>query len=287
MTNKPNEMHNRAIADGATPREAVHNSGALLPQFAMTSPPLLRIGDQPISLAQAIAYLQRGELFDSLVGEVVRQYMLDQALAQQPQLAPDAIAVGEAVAQFRQQQQLTGSDAFTQWLEGSGLTEAQLQGQIATGLHLEELKAAIALPQLQPYFIERKLFLDRVVLSRIIVEDKDLIEELHCQLADGTSFESLAQEFSITDDGIVNGMVGPVSRGSMPDALRAVIDEAQEGQVVGPITMDERWGLFRVEAVLPASLDNPALKQALTDELFEQWLAAQMEALPIQLEIAP
>ncbi|MEO0408327.1 MAG: peptidylprolyl isomerase, partial [Cyanobacteria bacterium P01_A01_bin.135] len=120
-----------------------------------------------------------------------------------------------------------------------------------------------------------------------IVEEKDMIEELRYQLADGAQFESLARDYSITDDCLVNGMVGPVSRGTMPDALRAVIDEAQAGEVIGPITMDDRWGLFRVEAVLPASLEDPALQQVLVDELFEQWLGAQMEALPIQLELQP
>ncbi|MEO0409945.1 MAG: peptidylprolyl isomerase, partial [Cyanobacteria bacterium P01_A01_bin.135] len=192
----------------------MHNRGAVARQPTMTSPPFLRIGDQPISLSQAIAYLQRGDLFDSVVGEVVRQYVLDQALAQQPQLAPDDATVAKATMDFRQQQQLEGNGEFSQWLEDSGMTEAQLRSQIGAGLHLEALKAAIALPQLQQYFIERKLLLDRVVLSRIIVEEKDMIEELRYQLADGAQFESLARDYSITDDCLVNGMVGPVSRGT-------------------------------------------------------------------------
>lgn len=38
------------------------------------------------------------------------------------------------------------------------------------GFKLEKLKEAIAESKLQEYFIERKIYLDRVVVSRIIVK---------------------------------------------------------------------------------------------------------------------
>ncbi len=251
----------------------------------MTSAPFLLLGEQPISLSEAIRYLQRGQKFDALVGEVVRQYVLEQALAQQS-TPIDAAAVEQAVIDFRLQQQLADPAAFQEWLTSNGLTFEQFQQQVTAGFRVRALKEAIALPKLQQYFIERKLYLDRVVLSRIIVEDKDLIEELRHQVVEKqASFEALAREFSITDDRIVNGMVGPVSRGTMPDELRVAVDEAGPEELVGPIHMDERWGLFRVEAVLPASLEDDALKQALIDEIFEQWLAETIESTPIQLQV--
>ncbi|MGF1512805.1 MAG: peptidylprolyl isomerase [Elainellaceae cyanobacterium] len=251
----------------------------------MTSAPFLLVGEQPISLGEAIRYLQVGQKFDVLVGEVVRQYVLEQALAQRA-VSVDAAAVEQAIVDFRLQRQLAEPSKFQQWLANSGLTYEQFHQQVRAGFQVRALKEAIALPKLQQYFIERKLYLDRVVLSRVIVEDQDLIEELRHQVLEAqASFESLAREFSITDDRLVNGMVGPVSRGTMPDALRALIDEAKAGDLVGPIHMEQRWGLFRVEAVLPASLDDSALKQTLIDEIFEQWLAEKIEALPIQLQV--
>ncbi|HHP7245241.1 MAG TPA: peptidylprolyl isomerase, partial [Elainellaceae cyanobacterium] len=124
------------------------------------------------------------------------------------------------------------------------------------------------------------------VISRIIIADKELADELKSQIEEeSSSFEQLARDYSLTDDRIVNGMVGPVSRGSMPDLLRVAIDEAQPGEIVGPIGMEERWGLFRIEEMLPASLDNPQLRQSLQDELFEQWLAERMQNLPIKLQV--
>ncbi|MHC5833687.1 MAG: peptidylprolyl isomerase, partial [Nostoc sp.] len=89
-----------------------------------------------------------------------------------------------------------------------------------SNLKLEKLKAQITEPNLQEYFIERKIFLDRVVLSRLVVEDQALAEELKSQIVeDGARFELLVQEYSVEDDRIFNGMMGAVSRGRMPDVL--------------------------------------------------------------------
>jgi len=90
----------------------------------------------------------------------------------------------------------------------------------------------------------------------------------------------------LMDDRVMNGMVGPVSRGSMPDVLRAAIDLAQAGDVVGPVGLEERWGLFRVEELLPASLENPQVQQTLQNELFEQWVAEKVQVLPIKIQVA-
>ncbi|HEY9664216.1 MAG TPA: peptidylprolyl isomerase, partial [Allocoleopsis sp.] len=72
---------------------------------------------------------------------------------------------------------------------------------------------------------------------------------------------------------------------TMPDMLRSAVDLAKTGDVVGPLGLEERWGLFRVEESLPASLDDPQVKQGLQDELFEQWLAEKMQRLPIKLQV--
>ena len=139
--------------------------------------------------------------------------------------------------------------------------------------------------KLQEYFIERKIFLDRVVLSRIIVDNRELAEELQAQIEEGASFEQLAKEYSLADDKMVNGMMGPVSRGTMPDILRASVDVASPGELVGPIKLEERYGLFRVEQFLSASLEDTQLKQALQNELFEKWLAEKIQKLTVKLQV--
>lgn len=83
------------------------------------------------------------------------------------------------------------------WLTSEGIDSASFGGQIAFNLKLEKLKATVTEPNLQEYFIERKLILDRVVLSRLVVEERSLALELKSQIVeDDPRFEQLAQEYS-------------------------------------------------------------------------------------------
>ena len=80
-------------------------------------------------------------------------------------------------------------------------------------------------------------------------------------------------------------MMGPVSRGTLPDILRAAVDIAGLGTLIGPIELDGRFGLFRLEQILTASLDDTQLKQALQNELFEKWLAEKIQRLTVKLQV--
>ena len=80
-------------------------------------------------------------------------------------------------------------------------------------------------------------------------------------------------------------MMGPVSRGTMPDKLRSAVDIASPGDILGPVELEERYGLFRVEQLLPASLEDTQLKQALQNELFEKWLAEKIQKLTVKLQV--
>lgn len=250
----------------------------------MTSEPFLIIDEQPISNGQILSFLQATRKLDAFIGDIVRQFVIERELQSQ-NASPNPAVVEQAVIDFRLNNQLTDPNQFQEWLTNNGLTYEAFHNQVAGSFRLKNLKETVTAAKLPEYFIERKVFLDRVVLSRIIVDDKELAEELKTQIQEGAAFEQLAKDYSLTDDRIMNGMVGAVSRGTMPDLLRAEIDLAKSGDLVGPIGMEERWGLFRVEAVLPATLEDAQVRQSLEDEIFEQWLAEKMQSLPIRLQV--
>jgi parvulin-like peptidyl-prolyl isomerase len=64
-------------------------------------------------------------------------------------------------------------------------------------------------------------------------------------------------------------MMGAVSRGFLPEFLRAATDMANPGEIIGPIEMDGLWYLIRYEKFLPASFDE-TLKKELEEELLER-----------------
>jgi len=103
-------------------------------------------------------------------------------------------------------------------------------------------------------------------------------------LEDGGRLEQLVQEYSVAEDRIFNGMMGAISPGAMPDALRAAVDLANPGDLLEPLEIDGLWYLVRVEKFLPASLDEQ-LSQELENKLFEQWLEDKIQAMNIKLEV--
>lgn len=245
----------------------------------------LTVDDQPISLAQALNYLQSSGKLQPFIGDILRQHFIEQELQTREELDISPAVTEQAVIDFRLQNQLTDPQRFQEWLASNGTDYITFHKQVAFGFKLTKLKAQVTEPKLQEHFIERKILLDRVVLSRIIVAAQELAEELRSQIDEGASFEQLARDYSLTDDRIVNGMMGPVSRGTMPDVLRAAVDSVGQREIVGPLELEGHWGLFRVEQFLPASIEDSQLKQALENQLFEQWLAENIQKMTVKLQV--
>jgi parvulin-like peptidyl-prolyl isomerase len=245
----------------------------------------LTADDAPISLGQALRYLKSSGKLESVLWEVVRQHVIEKELQTQQDFAISSDVIDQVVMDFRVENQLIGYESFQDWLASEGIDSATFRQQIAFNLKLEELKAKVTEPNIQEYFIERKLFLDRVVLSRLVVEEQALAQELKSQIVeDGARFEQLVQEYSVVEDQIFNGMMGAVSRGTMPDALRTVVDLAKPGDLLEPLEIQGLWYLVRVEKFLSAALDEQ-LGQELQDELFEKWLDDKIQAMNVKLEV--
>jgi len=251
----------------------------------MESSSFLTVDDRLISVQQAVQHLQISGKLGQFIRDILRQDVIEQEIKARTEIELSPALTEQAIIDFRLKNELSDPQKFQDWLSNSGTDYDTFHATVAFGFKLEKLKSAIADPKLGEYFIERKIFLDRVVLSRIIVDNRELAEELHTQIEEGTSFEQLAREYSLADDKIVNGMMGPVSRGTMPDQLRAAVDVANPGDILGPIQLEERYGLFRLEQLLPASLEDTQLKQALQNELFEKWLAEKIQKLTVKLQV--
>lgn len=251
----------------------------------MDSKALLIVDEQPLPLRQCLKYLQAGGKLQAFVADILRQYVLERELNTRKDLEISSALVEQAVVDFRLQQNLTDAKTFQEWLTRNGSNYETFHSQITNSFKLEKLKAQVAEARLQEHFIERKLFLDRVVLSRIVVSSKEVAEELHSQITEGASFEQLAREYSTSDERITNGMMGPVSRGTLPDELRAAIDSTNPGELVGPLQVENYWAIFRVEQFLPATLEDTQLQQVIQNELFERWLAEKIQTMTVTLQV--
>ena len=251
----------------------------------MESTSFLTIDDTPISLNQGLEYLKSAGGFQRFLSDILRQYVIEGELQSRQDIEIESFKVDQAIMDFRLQNQLVEPDKFQTWLNTNGMTYETFQAKVGFGFKVEQLKTQVAEPKLDEHFEERKPLLDRVVLSRIILNDRDLAEDLKQQiLEDRSRFESLARQHSITEDRLMNGMMGPVNRGQMPDILKTAIELASPGELIGPLEIEKRYCLFRLEELLPAKLEG-RLKQDLRNQLFEQWLQERLKAMKIELKM--
>jgi parvulin-like peptidyl-prolyl isomerase len=251
----------------------------------MEAKPFITVDGESISLGRAFRYLQAADRLDSTISAILRQHLLEKALQTRPELAIAPEQIHQVVTDFRLQNQLNNAQQFQQWLTEQELDETQFRAQVLRELQIRKLKETIAQSKLQEYFIERKLLLDQVVLSRIAVSQKEMAEELKEQLSEGANFEDLARDYSRAEERFFNGMMGLVSRGELPDVLRSALDLAAPGDVVGPFDLEDTWMIFRLEKILPASLGDPQVRQTLQNELFDRWFVEQLQGMNIEINL--
>lgn len=127
--------------------------------------PFLTVDEQPISLTQALTYLQVSEKLQFFILEILRQIILEQEIQTREDLDISPTVSDQAVIDFRLEQQLTDPKTFQEWLISNDLDYFTFHSLITFKLKLEKLKTEVTEPKLQKYFIERKIFQDQVMLS--------------------------------------------------------------------------------------------------------------------------
>ncbi|MDB9537618.1 peptidylprolyl isomerase [Dolichospermum planctonicum CS-1226] len=251
----------------------------------MESATFLTVNNQEIALAEVVKYLQISGRLGNFINDVLRQHIIEQEINTRTDIEISSALIEQTIIDFRLKNQLTDPQKFQEWLINNGTDYTTFHTSITFSFQLEKLKALVTESKLPEYFIERKIYLDRVVLSRILVDSRELAEELQTQIEEGASFEQLAKEYSLADEKVFNGMMGPISRGTIPDILRGAVDATVPGKLINPIEIEGRFALFRLEQILPASLEDPQLKQSLQNELFEKWLGEKIQNLTVKIQV--
>jgi parvulin-like peptidyl-prolyl isomerase len=251
----------------------------------MESQSFLTINNQSISLSQALAYLRATGDLQPFLLKIIRQHILETELQTRENLDIDSSIIEQAIIDFRFENQLNDPERFQEWLKTQGISYAEFRHQIVARLKIEKLKAEVTAPKLEEYFSANKGLLDQIILSRIVVAAKDFALSLRSQIMEDSSrFESLARDHSLTDDRLVKGIMGPINLGQIPEQIRESVATATPGELIGPLEIDGRYTLVRVEQFLPAFLEG-SLKQQLQEQLFDQWLQEKAQKMTIKMHV--
>lgn len=252
----------------------------------MSKPPFMYIDDEAISQEQVLEYLQNAGQLETFIEEILSQHAIAQEIQSNPDLIPSDNTLEQVLSEFRQSRGLGDDAVFDAWLQQNALENETLAATLLDQWTLEQLMGRISQPRLQEYFIKRKPQLDQVELSCIVVQQEELAKELHEQITqEGASFERLAQQHSLTDNRYSGGKIPPVARESLSEDLRVELSAVYPGELVGPLLIDDRWCLFRLDAVLPAALEGE-IEAQLQVELFQAWLRDRTDAMSVKLEVS-
>lgn len=252
----------------------------------MDSNSFVTIADQSLSFEQVCKMLKVSGGLQRMLGDLKQHYVLTQELENRSDIKATKFQINEAMSNFTRQANLLNPQNFNEWLSKNHLTYDEFCEQLAFGIKVEKLKIAIAKPDLEKRFEERQELCDRIVLSRIVVKDKETASQLKEQLeSDRSQFEAIAKEKTILDeDKAVGGMVGTVRIGQLPIPLREALKDAKTDEILGPVDLDGRYCLCWVRDRLPASIDDPIIQRELREVLFQEWLQKQLRETTLRLD---
>lgn len=233
----------------------------------------LKIGDRLLNGDQIISALVQYKLLDNLVGQV----LLDEAISQ------------VSLSQQELLQALGGSantpipedfDSFlTQWCQRQGIARDYFNAVLLRQLRVEKFKQLGFGHQVESEFLRRKPDFDQVEYSLIQIEDLPLAQELYFLLRDdGVEFAQLARQHSLGSERETDGWIGPVPLSSLPDEVITLLRNGQVGEIYGPIPVEKRFWIIRLERLKLARLTQKTRKD-LIDWLFDRWLQVQTQSL--------
>ena len=125
-------------------------------------------------------------------------------------------------------------------------------------------------PHVEPYFLQRRADLERVVYGLIRVDSQGIAEEFYLRLLEEEDeFCDLASEYSLGDEKYTNGLLGPMAITQPPEIIRNVIKKLKVGEVHPPFRADKFFILLKLVHRISASLDD-ATRNRLMMELFER-----------------
>lgn len=134
---------------------------------------------------------------------------------------------------------------------------------------------------------------DEVRLRLILSETREQADAVVALLGQGTAFEAVAAQRSIDETSrALGGDLGYATPDLLPAAYAAAIADKPAGALVGPVAVDGRWAVLRIEdrrAEIPPTLEQarPVIVRYLTYEGVRQLLEQLRGKAKVEFEIDP
>jgi parvulin-like peptidyl-prolyl isomerase len=231
---------------------------------------VLTVGDRQVTLEELYSLLTQYQLLPRLA----RELLIDQAIAA-IELTPEERE--QALGFAYQQMQITSEEQRQAMLKQAGMTLEQFETQVLREAKLERHKRQTWEDQLEGHFLNSKDKLDRVVYSLIRTKEPGIAQELYFRIQEGEEeFSDLARQYSEGSEAQTGGLIGPVELNVPHPRVMQLLKSNAVGKLCPPTQIGEWWIILRLEKYIASQLDE-GLRQRLRNDLFQKWLADQMQ----------
>ena len=173
-------------------------------------------------------------------------------------------------------QGLKNDKEFNSWLLDSNLNEEKFFEKIIFPMKLNKYVLEKFIHMVNARFLQRKEELDVVTYSLIRVKDRFLAQELYFKILDDESqFGELASQYSLGQEKISKGIVGPVAINKGHSILKEKLKNSPIGKLQNPFLIDNVWVIIKVESKQDSSL-NKETELLMAKEIFNENLSKKV-----------
>lgn len=152
---------------------------------------------------------------------------------------------------------------------------------------LQQFKQASFTLHVEEHFSRTKRERDRIIYSMIRCRNQAKVAELALAIREGElDFAAAAIRHSEGPESAQGGRVGPIWPQAGHPELNRRLDQANEGDLIGPFSVGDVHVLLRLDTRITTRLDE-TLQTQLIEELYNDWLNRQLAALEAGESIEP
>ncbi len=234
---------------------------------------------RPISQGDVLQQVKLSSQFPLVVEAIASRQIVAQQ-AEKLALQIDTAELQKAADSFRLKNNLVTVEQTVAWLKQHGLSLDDLEALMHHTVLSAKLAEHLFSAQVEPYFAERQLDYDQVVLYEVVLQNADLAIELFYAIQEQeTTFEEVARHY-IQDKELrrKGGYRGVLKRADLKPEISAAVFAAGAPQLLKPIAIGKNSHLVFVEEVIQPQLDE-SLRSQILSELFSEWLKKQLAQL--------
>jgi parvulin-like peptidyl-prolyl isomerase len=239
-----------------------------------------------LSSQEVVSFLRKNFRLDDIYREIIEQKIIHQvALENGLVVTPEEIEM--EIDGIRYQQGFDHPASLMTWLRDRGATLADLQESVSATLLAQKVMRHLFAEQIESRFAEQRSSFDRIVLYKLVVPYEHLAQEIFYQIEEEEiSFFEAAHVYDVDEDRRLRcGYEGHLRRRDLSPELAELLFSAKIGELVGPVkAANEFYELFWIDDLIPPDL-SPTLHNDMLDQLFQDWMAAQLEAYVANAEL--